>query len=109
MYFILLSIDMWSLKTINTSLVLLNIALLLIKVTLEEQDGVPHHMMNILDPDSLSYTIHNYKSQATAIIQDILDRDRLPIVVGGTNYYVDCLLWESLIPSPQSQSAASTG
>lgn len=78
------------------------------QVTEEEQDGVTHHMMNILDPDSLSYTIHDYKRQTTQIIQDLIHSDRLPIVVGGTNYYMDSLLWDSLIPNPESKSAAST-
>lgn len=53
--------------------------------------------MDILTPHTLSYTIHDYKREAKSTIERISAQGKLPIIVGGTNYYVDCLLWESLI------------
>lgn len=65
-------------------------------------------MINILESDSLSYTIHNYKDNAQRIIEEIQSRGNTPIVVGGTNYYVDSLIWESLIPRHEDANEEST-
>ena len=67
-------------------------------MSVEEQEGIPHHLLGILTPHSLSFTIHDYKQEATKIINRLLSEGKLPIIVGGTNYYADSLMWESLIP-----------
>ena len=53
----------------------------------EERDGVPHHMMDFLDPDR-EYTLKQYLEDADACVRDILRRGKLPIIVGGTGLYV---------------------
>ena len=60
------------------------------KPSMEERDGVPHHMMDFLDP-SADYSAAEYFSDASACIDDILSRRKLPIVVGGTGLYFDTL------------------
>ncbi len=61
------------------------------KVTAEEAEGVPHHMIDIAEPGE-AYSVARYVEEASACIDDILARGKLPIVVGGTNLYIDSLI-----------------
>ena len=56
-----------------------------------EMKGVPHHLIGSVDPAE-SYSVGRYVQEASAILEDILRRGRLPILVGGTNLYIDSLL-----------------
>lgn len=56
-----------------------------------EKQGIPHHLMGFLDRD-VSFSAADYVQLANEKIQDILARDRLPIIVGGTGLYIDSLL-----------------
>lgn len=62
------------------------------KVTKDEMDGVPHHMLDIIEPDQ-SFSVSNYKDMATEYIRDINNRNKLPIVVGGTGLYINSLTY----------------
>jgi tRNA dimethylallyltransferase len=61
------------------------------KPTREEMAGIPHHMIDFLDPD-VSYSCADYVTDARAKIEDIAARGKLPIVCGGTGLYLDSLL-----------------
>ncbi|MBQ1351406.1 MAG: tRNA (adenosine(37)-N6)-dimethylallyltransferase MiaA [Oscillospiraceae bacterium] len=61
------------------------------KPTLQEMDGVPHHMIDVADP-SEDYSVARYVEQASACVDDILSRNKLPVLVGGTGLYLDALL-----------------
>lgn len=61
------------------------------KPTAEEMDGVPHHMLDVADPGE-DYSVARYVADATACVEDILSRGKLPIVSGGTGLYIDNLL-----------------
>lgn len=61
------------------------------KVTNDEMQGVAHHMIDVADPME-DYSVSRYVAEATACIEDILSRGRLPIVAGGTNLYIDSLV-----------------
>ena len=61
------------------------------KVTKEEMQGVPHHMVDILEP-SESYSVARYVKDADKSVQDILFRGALPVIVGGTGLYIDSLI-----------------
>lgn len=63
-----------------------------------EQSQVPHHMIDIVDPDQ-TYTVAQYKEEAAAAIGKILSRRRLPIVCGGTGFYARALLEGLDIPA----------
>ncbi|XP_033206717.2 tRNA dimethylallyltransferase isoform X1 [Bombus vancouverensis nearcticus] len=67
------------------------------KVTEEEKKMVPHHMLDILDPLKHNYTVVQFRDMAITIINDLHARQKLPIIVGGTNYYIESILWEVLI------------
>jgi len=60
------------------------------KVTTQEMDGVPHHLLDVIEPQEI-YTGMQFKRDATAAIDDIVNRGRHPIVAGGTFFYVDLL------------------
>lgn len=59
--------------------------------TAEEMQGVPHHMIGVVDPRE-PYSVARYAEDAGRCVDDILARGRQPIVVGGTGLYLDALL-----------------
>jgi len=61
------------------------------KATPAQQAQVPHHMIDVADPDE-DYSVSRYVEQAEACCRDILARGKLPIVTGGTGLYIDSLL-----------------
>ncbi|KZC13843.1 tRNA dimethylallyltransferase, mitochondrial [Dufourea novaeangliae] len=67
------------------------------KVTKEERQMAPHHMLDIVDPLSLNFTVMQFRDMTLPIIDDLLTREKLPIIVGGTNYYIEALLWNILM------------
>uniref|UniRef100_A0ABI8AJ75 Zinc finger double-stranded RNA binding domain-containing protein n=1 Tax=Felis catus TaxID=9685 RepID=A0ABI8AJ75_FELCA len=67
------------------------------KVSAQEQRMCQHHMISFVDPLVTNYTVVDFRNKATALIEDIFARDKIPIVVGGTNYYIEALLWKVLV------------
>ncbi len=61
------------------------------KPTKEEMCGIPHYMIDIVEP-TFDYSAGLYKQQASEIIKNISFRGKIPIVVGGTGLYTDILL-----------------
>ncbi|KAH6684280.1 mitochondrial putative tRNA dimethylallyltransferase [Halenospora varia] len=71
------------------------------KVTVEEQQGIPHHLLGFIALDEEAWRVDMFKDRASKIIKEIRSRGRLPIVVGGTHYYTQSLLFdESLVTEP---------
>ena len=66
------------------------------KVTEEEQKTVKHHMINILDPLS-SNNVVDFRNKALPIVENLLKDGKIPIICGGTNYYIESLLWKVLV------------
>lgn len=63
------------------------------KVTAEEMEGIPHHLIDVRDVDK-SYSAADFQKAARKAIQEISDRGKLPIIVGGTGLYIQSLLWD---------------
>jgi tRNA dimethylallyltransferase len=61
------------------------------KPGMDEKKGVVHHMIDIINPDE-DYSVARYVEEASAIVDDILDRGRVPVIVGGTGLYMDSLI-----------------
>lgn len=61
------------------------------KPTAEEMNGIKHYMMDFLEP-SQNYSVADYVKDANSSIKEILSKNKLPILVGGTGLYVDSLL-----------------
>ncbi len=59
--------------------------------TPEEMQGVPHHMVGVVDPRE-AYSVGRYVLEASRCADDILSRGKLPLLVGGTGLYIDALL-----------------
>lgn len=67
------------------------------KVTKTEMDDIPHHLLDVANPQE-TYTVTDYVRDARKEIADIIARGKLPIIVGGTFFYVDALLGRSIPP-----------
>ena len=61
------------------------------KPSKEEMQGVPHHMIDIVEPYE-NYSVARYVMEANLCVEDILRRSKLPIIVGGTGLYIDSLV-----------------
>ena len=61
------------------------------KPTLEERQGIPHHMIDIADPDQ-EYSVALYQNEARHLITETLKRNNLPILVGGTGLYIRAVI-----------------
>jgi tRNA dimethylallyltransferase len=73
------------------------------KVPRDEQRGVPHHLVDVVEPTA-QYTAADYARDAAAVVRDISSRGRLPIVAGGTGFYYRALT-RGLFPGPGRQPA----
>jgi tRNA dimethylallyltransferase len=73
------------------------------KVPVPERRGIPHHLIDVCEPTDV-YTAARYAEDATRAIRDILDRGRLPLVVGGTGLYYRALT-RGLFPGPGADLA----
>ncbi|MBQ5802173.1 MAG: tRNA (adenosine(37)-N6)-dimethylallyltransferase MiaA, partial [Clostridia bacterium] len=62
------------------------------KPTIDEMEGIPHHMIDCVDP-ATAFSVSDYEEMALPIINDIISRGRLPIVCGGTGFYINSLLY----------------
>ena len=60
------------------------------KITPEETQGVPHHLIDVCDPGDF-FSMADFQRLAYAAIDDILARGRVPFLVGGTGLYVDAV------------------
>lgn len=67
------------------------------KPTNEEQEGIPHHLMDIVEPE-FDYSVGNFYDDAKKAIEDILARGKTPIIAGGTGLYFRVLLENYNLP-----------
>lgn len=77
------------------------------KVSKEEMDGVPHHLIDIADPND-TYNASDFKRDAEKAVNDILSRGKLPIICGGTFFYIDALLNKISLPEVEPDEALRT-
>lgn len=61
------------------------------KVPLHEQNGVPHHLLGTIS-SNVEFTSKDFRDSAIPLIDDIISRNNLPVLVGGTNYYIQALV-----------------
>ena len=57
----------------------------------DEMQGIPHHLISIIDADE-EFSVNQFKNQATNAIDAILAKGKFPVVAGGTGFYVDTLV-----------------
>ncbi len=63
------------------------------KITPEEMDGVPHHLVDIMTPDE-AFNVVEFQRRAKDAMGDIISRGKIPIIVGGTGFYIQALLYD---------------
>ncbi|WP_028782867.1 tRNA (adenosine(37)-N6)-dimethylallyltransferase MiaA [Thalassobacillus devorans] len=63
------------------------------KVSQEEMDGIPHHMIDIKNPDE-SFSVAEFQERVAAAIKEISSRGKLPVIVGGTGLYIQSVLYD---------------
>jgi tRNA dimethylallyltransferase len=72
------------------------------KPTKEEMQGIPHHMLDVAQPDE-DFSVSRYCEMATPIVDDILSRGKTAIIAGGTGLYMDALIrGNSFAPYPST-------
>ena len=71
------------------------------KPTMEEREGIPHHLIDIVEPE-FNYSAGNYVEDAKRAIEDILSRNKTPIVAGGTGLYFRVLLEHYDLPKVET-------
>lgn len=63
------------------------------KISEEEKEGIPHHLFDIKNVDE-DYSIFDYQRDCRYLINDILSRNKTPIIVGGTGLYIKSALYD---------------
>lgn len=67
------------------------------KLPLEERGGIPHHLLGCVTLGEEPWTVKQFLERATGVIKKITLRRRLPILVGGTHYYTQSLLFDNAL------------
>ena len=73
------------------------------KVTLEERKGIPHHLIDFVSPD-VNYTAGEWAREAATKIEEIETRGRVPLLVGGTGFYLRSLRQPFFVSPPTDES-----
>ncbi|EDV43848.1 uncharacterized protein Dana_GF16308 [Drosophila ananassae] len=74
------------------------------KATKEEQAKARHHLLDVATPAE-PFTVTHFRNAALPILEGLLAKAKPPIVVGGTNYYIESLLWDILVDSQEKPAA----
>ena len=67
------------------------------KITKKEMHGIPHHMLDVVNP-KYKFTVAEYKKLAEEEIRNILKRNKTPIICGGTGFYIDTITKGMVFP-----------
>lgn len=64
------------------------------QIPIEERNGIPHHLLSCVDIEAEAWRIGHFKKESLRLIDDIRSRGKLPILVGGTHYYTQAVLFK---------------
>lgn len=67
------------------------------KITKKEMRGIPHHLIDVTNPKK-SFSVAEYKTLAESSLKNIRGKNKLPIIVGGTGFYIDVLAGNVRLP-----------
>lgn len=67
------------------------------KITKREMRGVPHYLLDVANPKKV-FSVAEFKKLADKKIEEILSRGKLPIIVGGTGFYIDAIVYDLVFP-----------
>ncbi len=77
------------------------------KPTIEEQDGIPHHMIDVVSPND-TFSVSDYERMALPIVESLLQAGKTPIICGGTGFYIQSLLYKSQFGGAGADAAVRT-
>ncbi|MDW7667585.1 MAG: tRNA (adenosine(37)-N6)-dimethylallyltransferase MiaA [Bacillota bacterium] len=63
------------------------------KITDSEKEGIKHHMIDLIDPDE-EFTVYDYQNLSLDIINNLLRKNKIPILVGGSGLYINSILYD---------------
>lgn len=63
------------------------------KITAHEMEGVPHHLIDVLEPDQ-DFNVVTFQHMAKEALEEIYSHHRIPIIAGGTGFYIQALLYD---------------
>lgn len=72
------------------------------KITKKERQGIKHYMIDIAKPQNL-YTVIQYQRAAKKILNKIFKKRKVPLIVGGTGFYIDTLIYDYKLPAVAPQ------
>ncbi|PIR68648.1 tRNA (adenosine(37)-N6)-dimethylallyltransferase MiaA [Candidatus Nomurabacteria bacterium CG_4_10_14_0_2_um_filter_30_12] len=67
------------------------------KITQKEMKGIPHHLLDVASPKR-KFTVVEYQKKAIYAIADIVKRGKIPIICGGTGFYIDAIIKGTIFP-----------
>lgn len=67
------------------------------QIPVSERKGVPHHLISSIDLEQETWTITRFKRETLKLIEDIRSRGKLPVLVGGTHYYAQAVLFHKML------------
>lgn len=76
------------------------------KITVEERKGVPHHLLGCIDFGEPTWVVGTFVKRALRVIEEIRSRGKLPILVGGTHYYTQSLLFREQLAETDDDGKA---
>ena len=81
------------------------------KITKKEMQGIPHFMLDIVDPKK-TYTVDKFSKDALKVAHEILNKNKIPIICGGTGMYIDALVdgiqFPQVLPDKKLRKELST-
>lgn len=68
------------------------------KITTREMKGVPHHLIDVASPKR-TFSVNYYQKLVKKILPEIITRGKTPIICGGTGFYIDAIVCDTVFPS----------
>lgn len=74
------------------------------KITKKEMKGVPHHLLDVANPKRI-FSVAQYQRLVDKAIETILKKGKVPIICGGTGFYIDAVIYEQNLPEVKPNTA----
>ncbi|KAL2855524.1 IPP transferase-domain-containing protein [Aspergillus pseudoustus] len=75
------------------------------QIPVEERNGIPHHLISCIDLEKEPWRINMFRNECLSLIDDIHARGKLPVLVGGTHYYTQSVLFQDQLVEKESVSS----
>ncbi|XP_026733262.1 tRNA dimethylallyltransferase [Trichoplusia ni] len=74
------------------------------KASAKEREMAPHHLLDILEPHQM-FTVVDFRNRALKLIDNLVEQKKIPIIVGGTNYYIESIVYKILVEDMNDDEA----